>query len=301
MKNKNLTQTKAILAALLGNTIFGFSFLASKVALGFIEPFVLVATRFCIALLVLVMLVLFKVVKIDLKGKPVGKLILLGVFQPVLYFMFESYGIANTSSSISGVLIALIPIVSFFTGSIFLKEQFQIQQLFWAIISVFGVCILSVSGSGENMITVKGLCFLMGAVFSGAFFSVISRSLADQFSPFERTFVMFIMGAIVFSAMALIKTKGEWLTVLRSQMKNWTLLIALLYLAVLSSVVAFFMLNYAVSYLPVRQATSFTSITSVISVGAGVVFLHESLGVWQIIGIVLIIAGVYQVNCYQEK
>ena len=160
MKNKNLTQTKAIFAALLGNTIFGFSFLASKVALGFVEPFVLVATRFCIALFVLVMLVLLKIVKIDLKGKPVGKLILLGVFQPVLYFVFESYGIANTSSSISGVLIALIPIVSFFTGSIFLKERFQVQQLFWAIISVLGVCILSVSGGGENMITVKGLSLI---------------------------------------------------------------------------------------------------------------------------------------------
>lgn len=301
MKNRNFNQTKAILAALLGNTIFGFSFLASKVALGFVEPFVLVAARFCIALAVLVVLVLLKIVQVDLKGKPIGKLILLGVFQPVLYFVFESYGIANTSSSISGAIIALIPIVSFFAGSLFLKEQFQTPQLLWAVISVLGVCILSVSGGGENMITIKGLCFLLGAVFSGAIFSVISRSLAEQFSPFERTFVMFFMGAVIFSSIALIKTRGECLNVLKNQMTNWTFLAALFYLAVLSSVVAFFMLNYAVSYLPVRQATSFTSITSVISVGAGVVFLHESLGIWQIAGVVLIIVGVYQVNCYQEK
>lgn len=300
MNYKNLNQTKAIIAALIGNSIFGFSFLASKVALGFVEPFVLVAARFCVALMILVLLVLFQIVKIDLKGKPIGKLILLGVFQPVLYFIFESYGIANTSSSVSGVIIALIPIVAFFMGSVFLKESFQIKQLMWAIVSVAGVAILSVSGGGENVITLKGLLFLLGAVLSGAVFSVISRRLAEQFSPFERTFVMFVMGAAIFSIMAWIKTKGEVFSILKLQVTNPAFLFAILYLAVLSSVVAFFMLNYAVSYLPVRQATSFTSITSVISVGAGVVFMKESLGILQIVGVILIIVGVYQVNSYQE-
>lgn len=293
-------KTMAYLAAFIGNGIFGFSFLASKVALGLVDPMVLIAARFLVALFVLLALAGIGIIKIQLKGKPIGKLLMLGLFQPVLYFIFESYGIANASSSISGVIIALVPIVAFFAGSIILKEHFQFKQLLWAVLSVLGVCILSVSGGGGNAITLKGFVFLLGAVFSGAIYTVISRSCAEQFRPIERTFVMFIMGALVFVVLALFQTKGQLFHIMGEQIKNPTFMMAIVYLGVLSSVVAFFMLNYAVSFLPVRQATSFTSMTSVISVGAGVVFLHESLGIMQLLGVAMILFGVYKVNSFQE-
>ena len=86
---------KAILACLIGNSIFGFSFLFSKVALGIVSPFVLLSIRFLTAFLVLNLLCLTGKCKISLRGKPVGLLLLLGLVQPVCYFICDGMNMKN--------------------------------------------------------------------------------------------------------------------------------------------------------------------------------------------------------------
>ena len=118
MKNKT---TIATLAALAGYSIFGFSFLFSKTALNLTTPFVLLAVRFLAAFLLLNILVLVGVIKLDLKGKPIKMLLVLGLVQPVLYFICESYGIAMTTASFSGVMIGLVPVGGLVFDMIFMK------------------------------------------------------------------------------------------------------------------------------------------------------------------------------------
>lgn len=294
--NTDTMKKKAIIASLVGNTIFGFSFLASKIALNHTTPMVLLTTRFLIAFAILTVMAALGVIKVQFKGKHVVTLALLGVFQPVVYFLFENYGVQMTNSSIGGIIISLVPIVNFFLGSTFLKEHFRIQQLLWAILSVVGVCILSINGSMGGNLNMLGILCLIGAVLSAGVFSVLSRGLSEEFSPIERTYGMFLIGAIAFPLLGLIQTKGHLFGEIVVQLGNPEFLIAVLYLAVLSSIIAYFTLNYAVTYLPIRQSSSFTSLTSVISVVAGAVILHEPVTMIQLFGIILILVGVYMVN-----
>ena len=92
------TRTKAILAVICGNTIFGFSFIFSKMALQITVPSVLIAVRFLAAFVVLNLIVLIgrPRVEFSLKGKPLRYVLLLALFQPILYFLCESYGIVYT-------------------------------------------------------------------------------------------------------------------------------------------------------------------------------------------------------------
>ena len=296
MSSNNNNIKKAIIAAFIGNAIFGFSFLASKVALNETSVMVLLSARFLIAFLAMTLLAVTGVIKIQLRGKNLMSLIILGIFEPVIYFFFENYGVQMTNSSIGGIIISLIPIVNFFFGSIFLKEHFRKSQLAWAIMSVVGVCILSINGSLTGGINVIGLLFLFGAVFSGATFTVISRHSADEFTAIERTYAMFVIGAIAFPGIGLIQTRGHLFSEVIAQLQNPPFLMAVLYLAIFSSIGAYFCINYSVTYLPIRQSTSFTSMTSIISVVAGAVILHEPVGFVQLIGILLILVGVYMVN-----
>ena len=73
-------------------------------------------------------------------------------------------------------------------------------------------------------------------------------------------------------------------------------LIPILYLSVLSSVVAFLLQNYSVTYLSLAKATVFENIIPVISVAAGVIFLGEPFSLIQLTGIVLILLGVWKVT-----
>ena len=105
-------RTKALLAVITGNTIFGFSFLFSKVALQMTVPSVLLAVRFTTAFVVLNLIAFVgrnikkkdgdPLVEFSLKGKPLKYVLLLALFQPIIYFLGESYGIEYTSSAFAG-------------------------------------------------------------------------------------------------------------------------------------------------------------------------------------------------------
>ena len=107
---KDIRMMKAVAAAVLGNSFFGLSFLFSKVALERLEPFVLLAVRFIVAFVMLNLVLLTGKVKIRLTGKPVQKILMLGLVQPVLYFYIRKlwdsgdvYGICgNTASHCAG-------------------------------------------------------------------------------------------------------------------------------------------------------------------------------------------------------
>ena len=119
MSNRN----KALLACLTGYTIFGFSFMFSKIALGVVPPFVLLAARFLTAFVVMNLLMLVGGVKLSFRGKPVLLLLLMGLIQPVFGFAFEAYGVAMTTAAFSGVIIGLAPVVGIVLEAISSKRR----------------------------------------------------------------------------------------------------------------------------------------------------------------------------------
>lgn len=294
--------TKALLAVFCGNSIFGFSFLASRLILSRTSVFVLLSTRFLLAFLIMNLLVLTGVCKLKLRGKNVWGVVLLGICQPVTYFICESYGISLTNSSFSGTLIAMVPIFALFFAAVMIGEKFKLSQLFWAVCSVVGVVIISIDNSDDSPVTLLGIILLLGAVMTGALFNVISKKTSSEFSPFERTYVMFALAASVFTVCALFETSGRLPIIVAELVRDPYFTLPLIFLTLFSSVIAFWLLNYATTYIPVRQTSIFSCLSTVVSIIAGIVFLHEPFGgIRQVIGSVLILAGVYMVSIAGEK
>lgn len=77
--------------------------------------FQLLGWRFLVAALLLVILKMSGVIKVRLSGEKITGLLWVALFQPVLYFSFETLGVDLTSASEAGIIISLIPIaVAFF-------------------------------------------------------------------------------------------------------------------------------------------------------------------------------------------
>ncbi|MFA7054961.1 MAG: DMT family transporter, partial [Acholeplasmataceae bacterium] len=127
------------IAGVIYATIFGFTFMFSKVALTYVIPIGLIAYRFLIAILVLEILRWFKVIHIRFEKKHFKHLFLVALFQPILYFLFETFGIKLTTSGEAGMMIALIPIFVTILSSIILKEAPKKIQIFFILLSVSGV------------------------------------------------------------------------------------------------------------------------------------------------------------------
>ena len=290
--------TLATLASLAGYSIFGFSFLFSKLALDMTSPFVLLSVRFLTAFLVLNLLLLTKRVSISLKNKPVLPLLLMGLVQPVIYFICEAYGIAMTSSSFSGVMIGLVPVVGLIFGVLFLKEKCTLFQVACTLCSVVGVTLTTSGGMGT--FSLPGFLLLLGAVTSGALFTVLSRSIADHFSAFERTYVMFALGSAVFTAIAAVESRGN-VAALAAPLTSPAFWGAVLYLAVVSSVCAFLLINFSLNHISAGRSLIFSNFTTVISVLAGIFLMGDAFSPIQLLGIAIITASVFGVSWQKEK
>lgn len=294
--DRHSLRRKGILAGIVCNTIFGSSFLFSKIILSHTTPAVMLMIRFSIALLLMLLLIALRVIKVNYRGKRVLPLLALGIAQPVAYFFCESYGIKYTNSSFSGVMIALIPIVSAILSSIFLKEELKRSKLLWICLSVLGVIAVSVNGAAGGAIQVKGILFLIGAVLMASTYTVISGSLTDEFTSIERTVVMMALGCVCFTVYGIIEQGSNLGNALLAAVTTKEVILPALYLAVLSSGLAFFLQNYSISALSVQQATVFTNLSPIISVIAGVLILHEPFTLLHIVSIVVILVGIYMVN-----
>ena len=258
-------------------------------------PFVLLAVRFTVAFALLNLMLLTGKFSLRLKGKRVGLLLVLGLIQPVAYFICENYGVRLLPTSLIGTLLALLPIVSLVAARIFLKEKARASQVFFSLLSVAGVFLTTVLKAPGDF-SWAGFFLILGAVAAGVIFTVLSRGIAHEFSAFERTYVMFALGSAVFTAVALIESAGNVREMILVPLGSGEFWVSILFLAGLSSVGAFMMLNYAMTYQSVAKTTIFTNITTVITILAGVLILHESFDIYQAIGSVIIIVSAYMVN-----
>lgn len=140
----------ATLAALGAQVIFGFSFMFTKIALNHASPMTVVANRYIIAFLGLTVAMIVTKTKIGLH-KNIWKLALMSIFQPVLYFIFETYGIQMTTSAFSSIMISMIPVMSMVSGIFILGEVPSPVQYVFSALSVAGVVIMSLAGNAVRV------------------------------------------------------------------------------------------------------------------------------------------------------
>lgn len=294
--NKTLLAT---LAALATQIIFGFSFMFTKIALRYTTPVTVIANRYMVAFLGLTLaaILMRKKIKID---KNIWKPILMSVFQPVLYFVCETYGIQLTTSAFSSVIIALTPVVCIFPAVFVLREMPTPMQCVFTVISIIGVVLLSYAGKTDGVVTTAGVLFLCGAVVSGTIYIIMSRKLSDTYSAFERTYVMTVVGLVFFVALAVLEHRQAPLEIF-TPFINTPYVFSMVYLGIVSSVLAFLFLNYASTYLSVAKTTVFLSVNMVVSVSAGVLLLHEPFTFIMLPASIMVLVGVCGVQALSGK
>lgn len=290
-------------AGIIYSIIFGFSFLFTKLGLVYMSEMQLIAFRFLVAAFVLELLKALKIINPKFKGRNMKFVLITAIFQPVLYFFFEVRGVNLSLSSEAGLMMSLVPVLTAVGASLFLKERLKKIQVFFIILSVGGVVFINVmkedlTSSGNFL----GIIYLSLAVLAGTAYSLFSKKSSGEFKPMEITYIMMWFGAIAFNAIALVESllKGQLYNYFRP-LQNIEALLPILYLGVLSSVIAFFFMNYTISRIPVSQSAILTNLVTVFAILAGVFILDEPFGWKDFIGSVMILVGVFGTMYFREK
>ncbi len=284
------------LAGLAFSVIFGLTFMFSKTVLeAGISPIGLIAYRYLIAFIVFEALRRVNIITITIERHHIATLFIVGIFQPVLYFIFETYGLQRTTSAEAGMMIALIPIMASVFSAILLKERPVPLQILFILLSVSGVIFIQYFNMRSGLeVQYLGLFLLFLAVVSAALFNIASRYAGKTLKAKEITYFMMLLGAVSFNgiyALSLLRQGdlGRYL----GNLSDVTLIFPIAYLGIIASIGGFFLVNFSLSRLEVHVSSIYANIATIVAVIAGAVFLDEPIRLYHYIGAFMIVAGVY--------
>jgi len=301
---------KAYAAGVAWSSIFGLSFLVTKGALEAFSPVTLLFLRFSLATAALGVLALAGVVRLAYRGKPKLPLVLICVFQPVLYFTFETFGLREVASSTAGLVIGALPAAVAALSVPLLREHLSGRQVAGLVLSIAGVVLVVLAGdagaggaaAAGSVVpdSLRGVLLVVGAMLSAAFYNVYSRKASVRYTPAETTFAMMATGALFFGLLVIVEgaTSG-WAGIFSGATP--AALGAVAYLGILSSVVAFFLVNLSLSRLKAAQASIFGTLTTLVSLVAGVLLRDEPFGLIQVLGASGIVLGVWMTNARSRQ
>ncbi|MBW2311658.1 MAG: DMT family transporter [Deltaproteobacteria bacterium] len=285
--------------ALFSAVIFwGISFVATKIALESIPTFTLILARFALAGCVFLILMVLRGFP-RLTRKDHGKVILIALCEPGLYFTFETIGLQYTTAPMASLIIATIPVAVFILATLFLGERTRLVGIVGMVASLAGIAILitadphftwSVSGN------LLGDLLIFGAVLSAAFYMVCARSLGKNRSAMEFTGLQTIYGALLFVPAFLWE-----LPEVRWAEMTMRSVAAVGFLTLFATIGAFLCYNHALTRLPATRAAIFINGIPVVTALSAWVLLGEWLTVVQMSGGAMVLAGVFLANSYGAR
>ncbi len=282
---------------LLTVLFWGSSFPAIKLVLSGFGPISYIFFRFVGSSIFFALILIYRRRRGPLRRK-IGrsahlKLALMALFEPGLYFLFETIGMQYTSASSASLIIASVPALVALLAGFFLKEHLVRREWVGVLLSVAGAVILAGfddnAAYADSSLLGNGLVVL--AAVSAACYMIIARHLSANVSVLEVTSYQIFYGAVYFFPIFLFRLpSADWSRI------NPASVGALLFLILCATLLAFFFYNTALSKIHASKAAVFLNGVPVVSVIISALLLGEHLGTVQLIGGAVIIAGVTLTN-----
>jgi len=292
MKN----QFKAISAMLAACLFWGISFVSIKVVVPMMGPIGLAYYRFVISSVVILIMIKVGKGSIKIDPKDIPKFVLSGFLGIVAYFYFQNTGINLTTASEASIIIASIPIFSLMLETVITKKKLSPLKLILVIISFIGVFIMigGAQNSSGNTNYKLGYLMMFGAVFSWVFYGITSKPLSEKYTQMTIVFYQGLFGAIILGCLTYFEP---------TYTITWspTLIINLLYLAVLCSGITYYFYNYAISHMGVATSNLYLNLIPLIAVVTGSILLKERISMNQLLGGLLVLSAVFMVSWSDGK
>lgn len=259
---------------------------------------ILLSHRFVVSLILMSILIATRVVKVSFKNKVWGIMLLQVIFQ-LAYYLFESATTKAINGSMTSAVSAVSPVLSIILAAIFLKEYPTVRQRIFCILPVVGVILMTMAGKDLGIVNATSIFLLVMAIVTSGAYRTINRGAAKHFTSFERTFIMFIFSAIVYTLLAMNEV-GWNMDAYLEPLKTPSYLGSMLFLAVICSLVCNLLVNYAIGNLPVVKISSLGALITVVGVIVGLC-TGDPWNPMFLVGSVLIVVGIWQVTKVPKK
>jgi drug/metabolite transporter (DMT)-like permease len=275
--------------------IWGSSFLWIEIALREIGPITLVAFRVLFGLLFGVAVIVTQRIPLPRTLKEWMPLSVLGLTNIAIPFFLISWGQKSIDSGVASILDATVPLFTILAAHFMLHDdKMTMPKVLGLLIGFAGVVVLMSKDIGNSTSSLLGqLAVILACVFYAAS-SIIARVFTEDtpatlrgLGPLASASVVMVTSAFIFEAPVKIPSLPI----------TW---VALLWMGILGSGMAFIMLFYLIHEIGPTRATMVTYLFPLGGVTLGMIFLHEAL-TWQVVtGAALIILSLVVAN-WQPK
>ncbi len=284
------------LQVMVASFFWGISFVAITSTLEVIDYVEMLAARWTFAAITVIVLYFLGIIKLNFKGKRMIGLIILSLFEPCFYAIFEVLGLMNTSASQTSLVLALIPVSVTIGYAYFFKVRIRLTTILAIIICLIGVSFTVVFEEGFTLSKdYIGYVYLLLAILCATGYVLSSAKLSFRFTPIEITSAMVFTGAIFFNVYAFMK-KGSF----DMYVKTFTNLHAFLgvaFLGVFCSVLCFLLYNNIVSKVPASIVSVLIgNLVMIVGVISGVIINGDSFSIYKFSGVVITLIGIVIVN-----
>jgi RarD protein len=229
------------------------------------------------------------------KGRDWAYFALLGFLGITFHQWLQSTALVTAQASTTSWIVASSPIFMAILGVIFLKEFLRWHQIVGIILAALGVLIVVGNGdlssiSAGNFGAPGDRLILLSAI-NWAVFSTISRSGLKRHSSTLMMFYVMCFGWLFSSIVFLADPASRQISKI-----PWDGWLAILFLGIFCSGIAYIFWYGALKELPVAQTGAFLYIEPIITVIVAAVMIGETITFASLIGGFTILLGVWLVN-----
>lgn len=272
--------------ALITITVWGSTFITTKMLLSELTPVQIMLCRFAIAYVVL-WLIRPKFDKTTAKDELL--FLAMGVFGCTVYFIAENTALKYTLASNVSIIVASAPIITALLAHFFIKGEKLNKNIAYGFIVAFaGVILVVFNGQFVLKLNPAGDALSLGAAVSWAIYSVILRTCVDKFNSVMLTRKLMFYGFVTAFPIALIQGDKMPFEVFAKP----DMLFCILFLGVIGSGICYVLWNKAISALGVVTTNNYIYINPFVTLVTGGIFLKEPITAMGVIGAVMIISGV---------
>ncbi len=273
------------LFALFTITVWGSTFISSKLLLQYYTPSQIMLTRFLLAYGALWLL---RPKKLALTGRQELAFLLLGVSGCSIYFYTENTALTYTLASNVSILVAAAPIFTAILAHLTGEDRFHRGTLFGFLTAFTGVVLVVCNGTFVLRLNPRGDLLALSAALCWSVYSVLLRRVGQGLDPLLVTRRTLFWGAATALPLVLLEHAPYPTAPLLTPLAAGNFL----FLGLIGSGLCYVLWNKAFRLLGVVATNNFIYLNPFVTIVAARLVLKEPISPLALLGAVLITVGV---------
>ncbi len=273
-------------AAILTITIWGTTFISTKVLLGYMSPVAILVCRFALGFIALLIVRPKRLKRLTIKQEIM--LVSAGVTGVFGYYLLENVALTYTMASNVGVIDAAAPFfVALLACVVFKTKHPPVRFFLGFVVAMVGICLISFNGQAFSF-NPLGDVLAVGAAFVWAVYSLITKQISTWGCD-----VILTTRRIFFYGLACMVPCSLFLgfEVDVSLIANPLVVGNMLFLGLGASALCFVTWNFAVATIGAVKTSIYIYLVPVITVITAVIVLAEPITLLASIGVILTLLG----------